>query len=134
MGEAAILEAQNFFQILHLNKKASHQKINFTKSKIYFMHIPVRGQRRIAGILQCQTSDLPAAYLSMPLFIRRIKVDHWKHVINMMQTKLAGWKWIVPRQAIKLLIKTILQSQPIYTYMVFEMPSSVTHKIDQICN
>lgn len=121
--------------MLQLYERASHQLINFQKSKVFFIHTPERIQARIANMLNCSIGKLPSVYIGMPLFIGCSRKEYWDRIIQRIDTKLAGWKATMLSNAGKLLlVKTILQSMAIYCALIFKVPVAISEKIDQICN
>jgi len=53
----------NSLRVLEEYEEASQQKINFEKSKIFFINTHFRRQRTIANIFQFLVRELPSTYL-----------------------------------------------------------------------
>jgi len=50
IGKAYVVEAKNYMKILQLYEVASQQKVNFDKSKTFFIHTLVNRKRKVANI------------------------------------------------------------------------------------
>lgn len=79
--------------------------------------------------------DLPTKYLGMPMYIRRLKTQYWDSLVQKVQNKLSRWKKKCLSYRGKLvLIKSVLQSIPVYNMMDFKLNITISDKIDKICN
>lgn len=94
MGQASVVEAKRFLNILSKYKKASQQPIKFDKSKLYFIHTPEARQRKIAWIFKCQIDNFLRTYLGMPMFFGASTEALWIKQLERIRGKLAGWKGI----------------------------------------
>lgn len=70
----------------------------------------------------------------MPLFVGRIKALYWHTLVDIVKSKLMGWKNKTLSYARRLcLIKHTLQSIPIYLALIFKIPIALASKIYIIC-
>lgn len=90
-------------------------------------------KKKISKIWDYSELAPPISYLGMLFFVERLKIQFCNSLIHEIQNKLIGWKEKTLNYTRRLtLIKTILQSIPIYLAMVFKVPIYVCNKIDQI--
>lgn len=119
--------------ILDLYKSATGQKVNYVKSKLYFIHTPKVLQARLARIFGCGVKDFPATYLGMPLFKGRMIEAMWALVIERISKKFVGWRGALLSQVGKAqLVKACLQNISVYFMAIFKMPISVCNKIGKV--
>jgi len=127
-------EALQFKKILNMYEKASHEKTNLQKTKIYFLNYFEVSKKSITKIWGCKIDELSNKYLGMPLFVRRFKSQYWDVLVQKIQNKLIRWKEKCLSYEVKLvIIKSMLQSMPVYSAMVFKLPITISDKIDKIC-
>jgi len=69
IGRAKIEEAINFKKILNLYKTASHQKVNFQKTKLYLLNCFEIIKKQVTRVWNCKVHLFPTRYLGMPLYI-----------------------------------------------------------------
>ena len=133
MGMARISEAVNFRTALDIYLKASGQKINEDKSSIYFFNTPQIIQNRIARILRFQIGSLPLMYLGIPLSLGAQRRDYWQGILDKFRSKVSHWtyRWLSSAGRL-LLLKTVVQSLPIYRCCVQIPPSSFVRDFDAI--
>lgn len=82
MGDAKVAKAVAFHQTLDCYLAASGQRINESKSCIYFFNTPRLIQQRIARILRFQVGKLPFTYLGIPLDVRPPPRHFWQELID----------------------------------------------------
>lgn len=110
---------------------SSHQKINFSKTQIFFFNTPEKRMDQITKIFKCEKTTLTSIYQGIPLFNGAMRKELWNEVMKIIEKKLARWKGSLLTQARKLqLVKTTLQSMSICMASIFKIPSSSTSKID----
>lgn len=124
MGIRRVLQC---FEIL------SGLKINFKKSSLYGFNGRKADTKYWASRLGCRAGFPPITYLGMPLGLNPKRKDFWLPVIDKMKNGLALWKGKSLNQAGKLiLIKSTLDSLPIYLFNMFLMPKQIQLEIDKI--
>ncbi|XP_057734865.1 uncharacterized protein LOC130950385 [Arachis stenosperma] len=81
-------------------------------------------------LLECKKATLPIKYLEISLGANPWLVKTWKPIIDKVEEKLSSWKSKVLNKAEKLvLIKTILNSLPVYYLSLYKMPKAVAEKL-----
>ncbi|XP_072076837.1 uncharacterized protein [Arachis hypogaea] len=84
----------------------------------------------VCGILGCEQAVLPVRYLGISLGANPHMVKTWKPIIDKAEEKLSLWKAKVLNKAGKLiLIKSVLNSLPIYYLSLYKMPKAVANKL-----
>ncbi|XP_015962037.1 uncharacterized protein LOC107486010 [Arachis duranensis] len=82
------------------------------------------------GLLGCNEAVLPVRYLGIPLGANPRLVKTWKPILDKVEEKLSQWKAKVLSKAGKLvLIKSVLNSLPIYYLSLYRMPKAVADKL-----
>ena len=93
-------------------------------------HALARNSARGVG---CLHSTCPFTYLGFPLGDHMNKCFAWKPVVERIQNKLASWKAKILSRAGRLtLIKSVLNSLPVYFMSMFKMPKAIALKIVKI--
>ena len=133
LGKARISEAVNIRKALDLYLKASGQKINDDKSSIFFFNTPRLIQNRIARILRFQIGTLPLMYLGVPLYLGAQRRDYWQGILDKFRSKVSHWtnRWLSSAGRL-VLLKTVVQSLPIYRCGVQIPPSSFLRDFDAL--
>ena len=89
--------------------------------------------RSIAASFGCLHSKCPAKYLGLPLGSNMNRASAWNLVLEKIQNRLASWKArILSRAGRLILIKSVLNSLPVYFMSIFKMPKSIAQKIVKI--
>jgi hypothetical protein len=113
-------------------KTVSGLRINLGKSEL--VHVgDVADIEELAGLLGCKTSALPMKYLGLPLGARFKSKGIWDPIIEKMERRIVGWKWMYLSKGGRLtLIKSTLSNLPIYFLSLFPIPASVAKRIEKI--
>jgi hypothetical protein len=118
--------------ILNRFEAASGLRINLGKSEL----VPVRDVadiENLAAILGCKTSSLSMKYLGLPLGARFKSQAIWDPIVEKMERRPAGWKWMYLSKGGRLaLIKSTLSNLPTYFLSLFPIPASVAKCIEKI--
>lgn len=102
IGKVFMQEAKRFKKILTYYEKASHQKINMSKTKIYAVNVSQHNTKQLVKIYNYQIGSFPKNYLGMSLFIGRMKKDYWEALLQKIRNKLSRWKEKILTYAVKL--------------------------------
>lgn len=111
-------------QLLQIYERASEQRLNSTKTAIYFSRNTGGGFRdyirSVVGISATKSYD---KYLGSPAMVGRSKMKSFGEIQEWVSTKLGGWKEKFMFQAGKeVLLKAVVQAIPTYCMSVFALP------------
>ncbi|WCJ36333.1 Polynucleotidyl transferase ribonuclease H-like superfamily protein [Euphorbia peplus] len=135
MAEASIPQAVVINNIMQHFCDVSGQRMNASKSKVYFSpHISDVSSRGICDILGIErTMDL-GMYLGMPIIHERVKCETFSYVVDKVSMRMSGWKAKCLSFAGRLtLIKSVTSAIPSYSMQTNLFPVSVCDKLDA-CN
>ncbi|GLJ54292.1 hypothetical protein SUGI_1164730 [Cryptomeria japonica] len=130
-GKASAREARAIKTVLRNNELVTGQKINNSKSRIFFLKDFCGESLDLQRIMGFKADLLPSSYLGMPLVDKRTLEVEWRKVVDKVQRKLTSWKgkWLSLAGRITL-IKTSIAFVPIYTMSAFQIPSKVAKMME----
>lgn len=132
MGTSSIKESSTMKNHPKIYSSASGHMINWEKSYILFFNTLEDRQNRMAQILGCQIGKPPSIYLGLPLGTKPMDL-FWNTLVDIFSRKLAGWKGSLLSRAGKInLLKSSLQSLPIYSVSIFKILGKFTDAIQKI--
>ena len=106
-------------------------KVNVGRSEIVLIG-EVSNIHNLANILHCRVGSLPMTYLGMPLGTS-YKTTIWNPILEGMEKKLAGWKWLYLSKGGRVtLLKSTLSSLPTYFLSLFTIPKVVAMRLERI--
>ncbi|XP_016173488.1 uncharacterized protein LOC107615992 [Arachis ipaensis] len=104
--------------------------INFEKSSLIPINCEEQRVRSMCRMWGCKEDALPVKYLGVPLGANPRLVKTWMPIIDKVEEKLSLWKAKVLNKAKKLvLIKSVLNSLPVYYLSLYKMPKAVAEKL-----
>lgn len=120
--------------VLHVYEKVSGQKINVSKSSIFFSKSMTELRKQeIALALNMSCSSGDGKYLSLPYLIGRSKKDIFNYLKDHIWKKAHGWKEkLLSMGGKEVLIKAMLQSIPTFAMSVFKLPARLSSEIQAI--
>jgi len=121
-------------QLLDTFCSNSGQLINYHKSSLTFSANATGHHRRlVAGIFSITQTESLGKYLGCPVFQKRPTAATYHDLIDKTMTKLAGWKAnCLSKAGRSVLIQSHLESLPAHTMQCFQLPLSVTTKVDRL--
>ncbi|XP_057720241.1 uncharacterized protein LOC130934716 [Arachis stenosperma] len=121
---------KNYKQLLRCFELMSGLSINFDKSSLISINCDEQWIQSMCQLLGCKRDFLPVKYLGIHLGANPRLVNTWKPIIDKVEEKLSLWKAKVLNKAEKLvLIKSVLNSLPVYYLSLFKMPRVVAEKL-----
>ncbi|XP_016170077.1 uncharacterized protein LOC107612834 [Arachis ipaensis] len=121
---------RNYKRILRCFEVMSGLSINFEKFSLIPVNCSQKWVDRMCGLLGYQAAALPVKYLGINLGANPRLVKTWKPVIDKVEEKLSLWKAKILSKAGKLvLIKSVINSLPIYYLSLYKMPVAVAKKL-----
>ncbi|XP_016206848.1 uncharacterized protein LOC107647266 [Arachis ipaensis] len=120
----------NYKRLLRCFELMSGVSINFDKLNLIFVNCESEWVTNMCGLLGCTEAVLPVRYLGIPLGANPRLVKTWKSIIDKVEEKLGLWKANVLNKAENLvLIKSVLNSLPVYYLSLYKMPKGVAEKL-----
>ncbi|XP_063941514.1 uncharacterized protein LOC135149664 [Daucus carota subsp. sativus] len=131
--DGTVDSARGVKKVLQCFQVLTGLKINYCKSEIFSASLSGVSLKVCADILGCQIGKWPMTYLGMPVGCSSRKASFWEPLLAKLEHKLARWKAEALNQAGRLtLLKSVVDSLPIYWMNLHLMPVSVTRKIEKI--
>jgi len=120
--------------LLDLFCTQSGQLINFHKSSLIFSKNTCSTDKQlVAGIFNISHSSALGKYLGCSIFMGRPRADHFQNLLAKAVTKLDSWKAKCFSKAGRVvLIQSHLEGLPSHTMQCFQLPASVSDKLDRI--
>ena len=107
-------------------------KVNLDKSEIIAVG-RVENVEEVALEFGCKVSRLPSTYLGLPLGARFKEVATWDGAEERLRKRLSIWKrQYISKGGRMTLIRSTLSSMPIYCMSLFQMPRSVSLRLERI--
>ncbi|XP_057739856.1 uncharacterized protein LOC130956947 [Arachis stenosperma] len=120
----------NYKRLLRCFELMSGLSINFEKSSLISVNCEKEWVTNMCGLLGCGEAVLPVRYLGIPLGANPRLVKTWKPIIDKVEDRLSLWKAKFLNKAGKLvLIKSVLNSLPVYYLSLYKMPKGVADRI-----
>nr|XP_025670472.1 uncharacterized protein LOC112770307 [Arachis hypogaea] len=121
---------RNYKRLLHCFELMSGLNINFEKSNFIPINCEQQWTSKMCLLLGCKEQVLPVRYLGISLGANLRLVKTWKPVLDKVEAKLSLWQAKSLNKAGKLvLIKSVLNSLPIYYLSLYKMPKAVAKKL-----
>ena len=132
-GHPSVQEARKLKSILSDFSNASGTCIKKSKSQVFFFHTPPITQASTARILGFSIASLPSKYLGAPMTASVLKHPSWKILLEKLEAHISSWTLKARDMVSRLvLIKAVLQSMPLYLFMVLATPKMVLKAIKNI--
>jgi hypothetical protein len=121
-------------EILDVYERASGQKLNKSKTSVFFSRNTHADSRAyilsLAGVSSTQRYE---KYLGLPALIGRSKVSVFSDIKGRIWDRICGWKEKFLSQAGKeIMLKAVIQAIPIYSMSVFLLPKTLCHDINSM--
>ncbi|KAL9660120.1 hypothetical protein QQ045_024931 [Rhodiola kirilowii] len=113
---------------------ASGQMLNPEKSKVYFSsHINEERRKALLDITYFSEGNFPVNYLGAPLFAGRARVSYFKHLEDVVRSKISSWaKNFLFMSGRATLISSVLGSMSIHTLSILPVPKVVIQGIERL--
>jgi len=120
-------------RILRWFEIISGLKVNFYKSSLIGINLDNEYTSGLANAIFCRSDTFPIRYLGLPLGANPNRLSTWKPLLSTIRAKLSNWKGKILSMAGRIcLIKSVLNSLPLYYMSVFTMPKGITKAISSI--
>lgn len=123
-GEASIQQATIMQAVLQQFCAESGQRVNSTKSKIWYSsNTPLGIIQSITNTFHIPSTCDLGKYLGFPLIHGQLTSHHFQYLVDKVQTRLAGWKSHLLSQAARLvLIQSVTATIPMYVMQCCQLP------------
>jgi hypothetical protein len=120
--------------ILRVYERASGQKLNTSKTAIFFnRNTPIAEREAILAIAGVPMSQRFETYLGLPALVGRSRTKEFKAIIDRVEKRLKDWKIKFLSQAGKeILLKAVVQAIPTYSMNVFLLPKALCSSINSL--
>jgi hypothetical protein len=133
---ANVVEAQKLLHILNIYGSASRQEINLAKSEVFFSrNMSLAAQEDLSRILGVRLVLGTRKYLGLPSMIGRDKKSIFAFIKDRIWKKINTWSGRALSKAGKeVMVKSVLQSIPIYIMSIYVLPNSIIDDIEKMIN
>ena len=132
-GEVSVKEVRNFKRILEVFMEASGMEINNEKSCTFIFNTPDSIKAHLTRTLGFKQGELPTKYLGIQLDINPTRMKNWQNTLEKIKSRLASWSFRSLNIASRIvLLKSVLQSIPIYPLSVMAAPKGVCTRMREI--
>ncbi|XP_071713248.1 uncharacterized protein [Rutidosis leptorrhynchoides] len=133
IGEWSKRNVYNLQKLLKCFELASGLKVNFQKSFLYGVGVGIDELNHVAKRIGCQVGKFPFTYLGIPIGAKMNKRKECDVVINKIKTKLSDWRMRSLSYGGRVtLIKSVLNSLPLYLFSFFRAPQSVIQILESV--
>lgn len=123
----------NLMNMIRSYEQSSGQMVNIAKSSFYISPKSVSRIPHIQRITGISPKQFPVIYLGVPIFQGERKMVYFEYLIDKVRRVLEGWKARLQSLSGRLiLIKSVLNSIPIYTMASAYVPKGTIKRLEQI--
>ncbi|CAM8943972.1 unnamed protein product [Rhodiola kirilowii] len=118
-------------QILRRYEAVSGQKVNFSKSEVVCSkNVPESFRNNIIHTMGIKIVDVHSKYLGLPLVFGSQKASLFRSIEEKLIRKIGDWKHkLLSGAGREVLVKSILQSLPLYAMSAFKIPIGLCKKL-----
>ncbi|GMI90334.1 hypothetical protein HRI_002702700 [Hibiscus trionum] len=133
-GGASVEGASNMKGLLQNFGNASGQRVNFGKSLVFFSsNVDLSLREQIGMLLGVRVSLNPEKYLGLPTMVGRNKKEAFNYYMDRYNKKTNNWGVrFLSMGGKEVLIKSVLQSIPVYAMNCFLLPASLCRALEQV--
>lgn len=133
-AEATVEQARLMKQGLQTFYEASGQKMSEEKSRVFFSkNLTKTNCQLLSTELGIRATNDLGKYLGIPTIHQRVSKNTFHHILEKVQSKLAGWKAKQLTLAGRVtLTRSVLATIPYYTIQVLPLPRALCDKLDQV--
>ncbi|KAL8116353.1 hypothetical protein AgCh_022742 [Apium graveolens] len=126
-------EAMGMADLLQTYEEASSQRVNVSKSSVFFStNVRRESRSSICRILQMDEADDNSTYLGLPSLVGRNKSSVLGFLKDKVKNRIQSWKnrW-VSQAGREVLIKNVVQALPTYAMSVFLLPVEIIQDFER---
>ncbi|KAJ9560359.1 hypothetical protein OSB04_005519 [Centaurea solstitialis] len=133
LGEWDEGNVKNLMHVLRWIHLASGLSINWGKSILYGIKVPLVEVTRVALLSGCKRGNTPFSYLGLPIGASMKREETWLPLIDKFRSKLSNWKANCLSMGGRFtLCKAVLGSLGVYYFSMFKAPSGVLKKLESL--
>jgi hypothetical protein len=133
IGEATVDNIWTLKAILRGFELASGLKVNFWKSCLMGLNVPLGFMEWACNFLNCKRGSFPFYYLGLPVGANPRRGSTWEPVVERLRSRLRSWgNRYVSLGGRIMLINSVLNSIPIFYLSYLKMRNGVIKKIVRI--
>ncbi|KAJ0511446.1 putative RNA-directed DNA polymerase [Helianthus annuus] len=133
LGECSRQIISNIRRLMRCFYLVSGLKINLQKSSLFGVGISIEENLDLANLLNCNPGALPFIYLGLKVGANMNLVNNWTPVIDTFSSRLSLWKAsTLSIGGRTTLIKSVLDSLPLYYFSLFQAPNTVLNKLEKL--
>ncbi|XP_021626130.1 uncharacterized protein LOC110624960 [Manihot esculenta] len=134
-AEASVEQMGCILKILNDFSLVSGQRINFSKSSIFFSpNITSDLAESLVNMAGMARTDSLGSHLRMPSIHGRVGPTSFREVIDKMKHRLFGWKASTHSKAGRVtMISSVLNAIPVFLMQITVLPISVCKEMEKIC-
>lgn len=133
MGEWSLANLNAIRRILRVFHMCSGLRINLSKSNLFGLGKGAEEVHGFAQIMGCSAGSFPFKYLGIVVGANMNRIGNWDSVLDIFRKRLSSWKASVVSLAGRVtLIKSVLESLPMYYFSLYKAPATVIHKMEVI--
>ncbi|CAN1221817.1 LINE-1 retrotransposable element ORF2 protein [Linum grandiflorum] len=132
--QASTSECSSLLQLLDRYQALSGQRVNLTKSDIYFSsNTPSTLKGSLSRLLQVPNLDICSRYLGLPTQISRSRASTFRYIEDRVADVLQGWKAKnLSPAGMEVLIKSIASAIPCYAMSMFKFPKGLCTRLNKM--
>ena len=133
IGEKSWQNVRTMRAMLLLFADISGLKVNFNKSMLTGVNIPVSWLSEAALVMNCRRGTIPFVYLGLPIGGDSRKFAFWKPIVDRIVSRLSSWNHRFLSFGGRLvLLKAVMSSLPVYFLSFFKAPAGIISSIESI--
>eukprot|EP00253_Pinus_taeda_P026566 PITA_26566 len=132
-GEVSLREVRIIKEVLDVFTEASGMEITKEKSCTFIFNTLEAIKAHLTRTLGFKQGELPTKYLGNQLDIHPTRMKNWQEVIDKIKKRLSNWSFRSLNIASRIvLLKSVLQSIPVYTLSIRAASKGVCAKLREI--
>jgi len=135
IGERSWANIRALKALLLLFEATSGLKVNFQKIMLVGVNIHDSWLAEVASVLNCKLGRVSFLYMGLPIGGDPRKLKFWQSLIDLIKSRLSGWKSRNLTLGGRLvIIKSVFSSLPVYFLSFFKAPAGIISSIESIFN
>ncbi|XP_071740119.1 uncharacterized protein [Rutidosis leptorrhynchoides] len=124
---------RNLMKLLKCFELTSGLKVNYNKSNLFGIGVNKLVVENMARMFNCNAGSFPLIYLGLPVGGKMNKSISWNPVLDKFMKRLSDWRARSMSIGGRLtLVKSVLNSLPLYYFSLFRAPQCVLKKLECI--